>query len=214
MLAFIDELGLVRPGDCLLDIGCGAGSMVRGLLERAGSAGSYVGFDVHRHAVDWCRRVFGDDPRCRFDLARIESPYATQEGVPIEQYAFPIGQGEADFVLAKSVFTHLKPREAGRFLSEIHRTLRPGRPAVLTAFLFRPESRTGKGDSRVFRRADEAGRVRWRSRLRPESAMAYERSFFFELVESASLRVQWLSPGFYPGDGDRLVAQDVLILGH
>jgi SAM-dependent methyltransferase len=214
MLHLIDQLALVRPGDRLLDIGCGPGAMVVGLLARTGTAGSYVGFDVHRPSVEWCRRRYGADPRCRFELARLASPYARKNGRPVEEYAFPIDKGQADFVLAKSVFTHLLPAEAEHYLSEIHRALRLGAPAVVTAFLFAPDSRTGTGHSRFFRGADPTGRVRSRSRLRPQAAVAYERDYFFELVTNAGLRVQWLSPGFFPGDGDCLSGQDVLLLGH
>jgi SAM-dependent methyltransferase len=213
-LALIDQLALVRAGDRVLDVGCGPGAMVPGLLERAGSGGSYVGFDVHGPSIAWCRRRYAEDRRCRFVLARIASPYSTSDGGPIEQYSFPVADRRADFILAKSVFTHLMPSEAGRYLSEIQRTLQPGRPAVLTAFLFASGSRTGSGWSRFFRSTDSTGKVRWRSPLRPSSAVAYERDYFFALVERAGLRVQWLSAGFFPGDSDSLSGQDVLILGH
>lgn len=213
-LALVDQLALVRAGDRVLDIGCGPGAMVPGLLERTGKGGSYVGFDVHGPSIDWCRRHYGRDPRCRFELARIASTYSIGDGGPIEEYSFPVADGQADFVLAKSVFTHLMPSEAGQYLSEIHRVLRPGRPAVLTAFLFASGSRTDSGRSRFFRSTDSTGKVRWRSPLRPRSAVAYERDYFFALVERAGLRVQWLSPGFFPGDGDSLSGQDVVILGH
>lgn len=188
--------------------------MVPGLLERAGKEGSYVGFDVHGPSIDWCRRRYGRDPRCRFELARVASPYATLNGGPAELYSFPIPDGEADFVLAKSVFTHLLLTESRRYLEEIRRTLRPGRPAMLTAFLFTPDSRTGAGRSRFFACADATGRARWRSPLRPQSAVAYERDFFFALVREAGLRVQLLSAGFFPGDAESLAGQDVVFLGH
>jgi SAM-dependent methyltransferase len=214
MLRLIDQLALVEPGNRVLDVGCGAGAMVPGLLDRAGSEGSYVGFDVHGPSVEWCRRRYRDERRCQFEVAYLASPYATEDGGRVEEYTFPIGKGQADFVLAKSVFTHLLPAEAERYLREAHRALRPGRPAIVTVFLFAPDSRTGAGKSRFFRGSEPTGRVRWRSRFRPQSAVAYERDYFFGLVERAGLRVQWMSPGYFPGDADSLSAQDVLILGH
>ena len=198
----------------MLDVGCGPGSMVEGLLARIGPRGSYVGFDVHGPSIRWARRRFAEDPRCRFEVARLASPYSTGNGGLTEDYSFPAADGAADFVLAKSVFTHLMPSETRRYLSEVHRVLRPGRPAVLTAFLFATDSRTGSGRSRFFRSTDSTGKVRWRSPLRPQSAVAYERDDFVALVEGAGLRVQWLSPGFFPGDVESLSGQDVVILGH
>jgi hypothetical protein len=85
---------------------------------------------------------------------------------------------------------------------------------MLTAFLFAADSRTGSGGSRFFRSTDSTGKVRWRSPLRPHSAVAYERDHFVALVGGAGLRVQWLSPGFFPGDVESLSGQDVVILGH
>lgn len=213
-LRLIDGLGLVRPADSVLDVGCGPGSMVSGLLGRIGPEGSYVGFDVHRPSVEWCRRRYGGDRRCRFELARFDSPYATLRGRPVEQYSFPVADGTADFVLAKSVFTHLLPAEAKRYLEEIRRALSPGRPAMVTGFLFAADSRTGRGRSRYFSCTDSVGRFRWRSQLRPQSAVAYERGWFERMVKEAGLRVQWLSPGFFPGDAASIAGQDVLILGH
>ena len=126
-------------------------------------------------------------------------------------YRFPMEDGGAGLILAKSVFTHLFEEEASHYLAEIRRTLNPGRAAIVTALLFDRESSEFPGVERAFPLGD--GRVRWRSRLRPSSSVAYERSRFFEMVDGSGLRVQWMSEGYFPGS-DRLTGQDVLLLGH
>jgi hypothetical protein len=121
--------------------------------------------------------------------------------------------GRAGFILAKSVFTHLLEPEVHHYLREIRRTLMPGRGAVLTAFLFdrlAPQAATAR---RAFPFADSSGNVRWRSRLRPTAAVAYDRTYFESLVAAAGIRVQWLSPGYFPGR-PRLTGQDIVLLGH
>jgi hypothetical protein len=121
-----------------------------------------------------------------------------------------MADGGAGLILAKSVFTHLFEEEARHYLGEIRRTLNPGRPAIVTAFLFDRASDEFAKVTLAFPFGD--GRVRWRSRLRPTSAVAHERSHFFEMASGSGLRVQWMSAGYFPGAA-RLKGQDILLLG-
>ncbi len=214
MAAWIRELRLLRGYDQVLDIGCGSGAMAAEFAQMLGAGGRYTGFDVHRASIRWCKTRFGDDPRFHFELAPIASPYGSRSDRPIEEYRFPMGDGQAGFILGKSIFTHLLEEGARHYLAEIRRTLCPGRAAVVTAFLFEHESRTGRGESPMFRFGDPRGSVRWRFKERPEAAVAYERTHFLRMIEEAGLRLQWLSPGFLPGDSHRPSGQDLLILGH
>ena len=210
---FLDSLGLVEPGHVVLDVGCGAGAMVPEFARRIGTRGRYVGFDVHAPSIRWCRRRFADDPRLSFEDARVASPYGGPSGPATTTYRFPVDDGAADLVLAKSVFTHLLPEDAGHYLREIRRVLRPGRTAVVTAFLFDPSGPELDGVRAAFPWEGRGGLVRGRLRSRPTAAVAYARPLFDELVSSAGLRLAWFSPGWYPGSA-RLSGQDSLLLGH
>ncbi|HWZ85647.1 MAG TPA: class I SAM-dependent methyltransferase [Thermoanaerobaculia bacterium] len=210
---FLDGLGLVEPGYCVLDIGCGAGAMVAEFTRRIGPAGRYVGFDVHAPSISWCRERYGADPRLTFELAGVSSAYGSRSGPPAASYRFPIDDARADLVLAKSVFTHLLPEDAAHYLSEIRRSLRPGRTAVVTAFLFDPSGPSLEGVRRAFPWDERAGLVRWRLRSRPTAAVAYAKPFFETLLARAGLRLAWMSPGYFPG-ADRLAGQDTLLVGH
>jgi hypothetical protein len=55
--------------------------------------------------------------------------------------------------------------------------------------------------------------VRWRLRGRPTAAIAYAKPVFEGLLAGAGLRLQWMSPGYFPG-ADRLAGQDTLLVGH
>lgn len=211
--AFLDSLALVEPGHRVLDIGCGAGAMVPEFARRLGPQGRYVGFDVHAPSIDWCRERFAGDSRFAFELAEVASAYGAHSGPPASSYRFPISDGAADLVLAKSVFTHLLPEDAAHYFSEIRRVLRPGRAAVVTAFLFDAAAAELDLVRIAFPWEDRGGLVRWRLRARPTAAVAYARPFFEGLLAGAGLRLQWMSLGYYPG-ADRLAGQDTLLIGH
>ncbi len=127
-------------------------------------------------------------------------------------YRFPLDEGQADLVLAKSVFTHLLEADARHYLAEIRRVLRPGRGAVVTAFLYDENGPRLPEVERAFPFSD--GRpVRWRLRSRPSAAVAFGRELFEAMIFAAGLRVIWMSAGYFPGSA-RPAGQDTLMLGH
>jgi SAM-dependent methyltransferase len=208
MDAILRQQGLVRESDQILEMGCGCGAMVPALARLLGPDGRYVGFDVHAPSVRWCRRHFADDRRLRFELAEIASPYGDRSyHQPVQAYRFPLADGSADFLLAKSVFTHLLEDDARHYLKEIRRTLRPGRLALITAFLF-----DGTASPPAFPFPEAPSGVRWLRKLRPAAAVAYERVLFESMIAEAGLTLRSLIPGFWPGIAPVPQGQDVLIL--
>ena len=208
---FLDRLALVRAGDTVLDVGCGPGAMVPELARRLGPAGRYVGFDVHAASIRWARERHAGDPRLRFEHADLVSPWGAGAGAA-STYRFPLDEGQADLVLAKSVFTHLLEADARHYLAEVRRVLRPGRGAVVTAFLYDEAGPRLPEVERAFPFSD--GRpLRWRLRSRPSAAVAFGRGLFEEMISAAGLRVIWMSAGYFPGSA-RPTGQDTLILGH
>ena len=210
MREMVARSGLLRSGDRVLDIGCGTGAMAFELQDLLGGGGSYIGFDVNPDAIGWCREVFRSDSRFRFEIAEMNSPNGN--GAARSVYEFPVPTAGVDFILAKSVFTHLLEPTVRSYLQETRRALAPGRKALVTAFLFARGSRTDRGASPIFAFGDDRGLVRWRWKARPESAVAYERDHFLGLVAEAGLRVESLCQGFWPGDATRYTGQDILIL--
>jgi hypothetical protein len=113
-------------------------------------------------------------------------------------------------VLAKSLYTHLLEHETEHYLRETRRVLRPGRVAVVTAFLFDPH----RAEPRLaFPHAAPDELLRWRSRFRPRAAVAYAKARFTDLIESAGLHVQYHWRGYYPGSAQP-EGQDILVIGY
>jgi arsenite methyltransferase len=114
----------LRPGDTLLDVGCGNGLIGFGALERG--AAQVVFADVSKPLLDDCRELAstaGLLERCRF----VESP--------AEQ--LDVADASVDVVTTRSVLIYVKKKE--RAFREFHRVLRPrGRIS-----LFEPINRFG-----------------------------------------------------------------------
>ena len=108
--ATIAVLNLLREDDSVLDVGCGCGSMAVEFQRMLGKSGTYVGFDVHGPSIRWCKKRFAVDSRFRFERAELTTAWSDGPN-PAAEYRFPLNDGGAGFVLAKSVFTHLLERE-------------------------------------------------------------------------------------------------------
>src|SRR5204862_438738 len=104
----------------VLDGGCGAGSIVPALARQLADRGRYIGMDSHSPSIRWCRSAFRVDQRLRFEWVAAGAPCPAEDGA-------------AGLVLVRSVFTHVREREARHLFQEIRRVLAPGRKAVVTA---------------------------------------------------------------------------------
>ena len=203
----ISRLSLLAPDAVVLDAGCGAGAAALELQERLGDRGKYLGFDVHAPSIRWCRRRFRGDPRFRFEIAEIRTPFSRRSSGNARELRFPAAGGTCDFALAKSLFTHLLSPEAAAYLREIGRVLAPGGRALVTAFLFDPA-----GEVPAFPFSAGDGSSRWKIRSRPHAAVAFSRPFFEAMISDAGLRIERSIEGFYPGSSAVLTGQDILVL--
>ncbi|MGH9090612.1 MAG: class I SAM-dependent methyltransferase [Acidimicrobiales bacterium] len=128
---YLVELGGLRAGDRMLDIGCRAGRLAIPLLEVLGPDGRYEGVDTWPEGIEWCRRaVTPRHPGFRFRL------------VPDELAALPCGDGELDVALFATI-NGLSPAGFAHALAESARVLRPGGTYFGTWYLWaRGEHRT------------------------------------------------------------------------
>ena len=209
LFGLLFQKDLLRPDTTLLDIGCGPGAVPLRLTREQMTIRAYIGIDVHERSILWCRRRFARLAAFRFELAQVNSPYGRGGSADPGDYTFPVGDGTADLVLAKSLFTHLLEATARHYLSEMRRCMAQTGHGVLTVFLF--DGKSGNGPPAFpYHAADP--RIRWRRRAHPHAAVAYERSLFEEMLASSGLEILEMLPGFWPGTSPAIRGQDTYIV--
>lgn len=109
----------VRPGDRVLDVGCGTGVVARDLVELVGERGKVVGVDPSERLIEVAvRRMEEEGLRERIE-------FRCTDGA-----ALPFPDGSFDLVVASAVFGHIP--NGLEVLAEMVRVARPG--ATVVAF--------------------------------------------------------------------------------
>lgn len=102
----------LRPGDRVLDLGCGDGTFAA--TAAASGAGSVTGVDIAQAALDRARRAH---PHLTFELVDENDP-------------LPFPDNRFELVWASEVIEHIA--DTARWLSEVRRVLVPGGRLALT----------------------------------------------------------------------------------
>jgi ubiquinone/menaquinone biosynthesis C-methylase UbiE len=102
----------VSPGDSVLDLGAGTGTLAIWLKQRCPKA-TVTGLDADPDVLARARRKAAD-AECEIDFV---------EGLSTE---LPFGNDSFDVVLSSLFFHHLMPGDKRRTLAEVRRVLKPG----------------------------------------------------------------------------------------
>ena len=114
----------------ILDVGCGTGLM--GIAAEP-FLGRYVGLDVIKGQLDFCRRHYPSPP-FEFIHLDVKNPaYASHQTGRRKRW--PVEANRFDLVTALSVWTHLNQEDALFYFDEIDRVLKPGAKAIVTFFV-------------------------------------------------------------------------------
>ncbi len=119
-------LAQLQPGEAVLDVGCGTGTLAIEVARRVGRAGRVAGVDPGTEQI----------ARARAKAARRNAPIEFQIGV-IEQLPFP--DQTFDVVFSTLMMHHLPAPLKRQGLVEIARVLKPGGRLVIADFTHKKE---------------------------------------------------------------------------
>ena len=124
------NLACIQPGEQVLDVGCGTGTLAIEAARRVGRAGRVAGVDPGTQQI----------ARARAKAARRNIPVEFQMGV-IEQLPFP--DQTFDVVFSTLMMHHLPAPLKRQGLAEIARVLKPGGRLVIADFTHK-QDRAGR----------------------------------------------------------------------
>jgi SAM-dependent methyltransferase len=172
--------------EVVFDFGCGCGRLARKLLQQKPRPRRYLGIDIHRGMLEWCRNNLSPvEPSFQFLHHDVYSPsYAPGNSLRLAQ-PFPCEEGEFTLLFACSVFTHLCRQQAEYYLGEVARVLAPQGVALTTWFFFDRESFPffREGPYSLYTSAEDFAQ-----------AVVFDRGWFLDTVRRVGLGVQATTP--------------------
>lgn len=175
----VDLAGL-RPGERVLDVGCGTGDVAFLAARRVGAGGSVWGIDAAPEMIEVAR---GKARR-----SGLPAQFAVEA---VESLSFP--DGSFDVVLSSLMVHHLPPDLRQRALAEIRRVLRPGgRIAIVDLQVTGRAPRVWEPGWLVFRRHKGHNHPATSGRADGAPLAAILREAGFEAVENGPTRYSWI----------------------
>jgi ubiquinone/menaquinone biosynthesis C-methylase UbiE len=207
--------GLKPDNERMLDIGCGCGLIALNLIEHHSFTGQYLGVDIHQPSIQWCRGTISRSyPNFTFAHIDVKNQMYNPNGAALaETFEFPFPDKSFDFILLKSVFTHLRPEELDNYLKEIARLLSERGRCLATFFLLNPaqEALAKAGKNKLnFQYGGELWRYAYKNT--PEAAIAYQETSLKDMLRRRRLSVKSLYYGVWSGLKEGVSYQDMILI--
>lgn len=169
----------------VFDWGCGCGRIARQLIQQRPRPGKYVGVDLHRGMVHWCRQNLSPYAESfEFHHQDVHNLGLNPEG-KATVLPFPAPSAAVTLFLAWSVFTHVNEAAATFYLQELGRVLHPAGTAITTWFLF---------DKDGFPMMQEFQNALFINDVDPTNAVIFDKSWLRRTAGHAGLTLSRIVP--------------------
>jgi ubiquinone/menaquinone biosynthesis C-methylase UbiE len=193
--AYLKLLCNLQPGDTLLDIGCGCGTILTPVTEQKLSSylGGYIGLDMDQRL-----------------LRSAQTRSSRSEMFLSAEHICHVVESSIDVVLCKSLFTHLLLPDTVEYLEHIRRVLRSGGRCLSTWFLLRKEDYTHPLRGRYTFPYRE-NKVAYQRESKPTLAVAYSLEYLKKLLKDMKLNYD-IYFGAWRGEDRGLSFQDIIVI--
>jgi SAM-dependent methyltransferase len=170
----------------VFDFGCGCGRLARQFIQQRPQPERYLGLDLHRGMVEWCRRnLTPAAPQFQFEHHDVYNWHFNPGNDKPRMLPLPGETGAFSLVEAWSVFTHLTETQATFYLTECRRVLAENGVLHTTWFLF---------DRRDFPMLTAAQNALYVSDLDPSAAVIFDRTWLRTTAEQLGLVIYDVRP--------------------
>lgn len=212
---YLKLIGGYNPNEKILDIGCGCGLMAIYLSDYIKPEGKYVGADIYKPAIEWAKKRFKMHTNFSFIHIDVKNNVFNPKGsADVENYSFNFKNGEFDFILLKSVFTHMNVQGINNYLKEISRLLSVKGRTLITSFLLNKKQQelAGNGSNKIeFNFGD--GECRYIYKNSPESAIGYKEEYILNMLRNNNLTLKEpIYYGSWSGREDGISFQDMMLI--
>lgn len=120
----------------ILDVGCGAGRLPIGILNRNFQIRRYHGVDVDRDRILWCQaNLSRRHPEFIFEHLDVGNARYNPTGNKIEPERLSFVNNRYSIIYLYSVFSHMLTDDVESYLRAFRKILRPGGTLFVTAFV-------------------------------------------------------------------------------
>jgi SAM-dependent methyltransferase len=183
----------------VVELGCGCGRVAWTLRDTPWFFGTYVGVDIDKEMIEYCRSTFPAD-RFQFILSPHKSvTYSAASTVhgsqEISSTLVVADEQSKDFVYSISLYSHLLEAEVIEYMQESYRILRTNGVMFMTFFCIEHVERGRRWSFR-----HRIGNAYIESAKYPEAAVAYHEAFMIDLAKKCGFREVTVIPKLWQSE--------------